>query len=46
MQFVSYRSVKAFIANLERVYASVEKTTLYELESFGERKNAKYTKIA
>lgn len=46
MQFVSYRNVKAFIANLKHVYASVEKTILHELEFFGEKKNAKDDKIA
>lgn len=46
-RFVSYKDIKALMADLKRVYAAVdEETALYELESFGEKWNSKYPKIA
>lgn len=46
-RFVSYKDIKALMADLKRVYAaSNEETALYELEVFGEKWNAKYPKIA
>lgn len=46
-RFVSYKDIKALMADLKRVYAAIdEETALYELESFGEKWNAKYPKIA
>jgi len=46
-RFVSYKDIKALMADLKRVYAAVdEETALYELEAFGEKWNAKYPKIA
>lgn len=46
-RFVSYKDIKALMADLKRVYAAVdEETALYELESFGEKWNVKYPKIA
>ena len=46
-RFVSYKDIKALMADLKRVYAAVdEETALYELEAFGEKWNRKYPKIA
>lgn len=46
-RFVSYKDIKALMADLKRVYAAVdEETALYELEAFGEKWNSKYPKIA
>lgn len=46
-RFVSYKDIKMLMADLKRVYAAVdEETALYELESFGEKWNSKYPKIA
>ena len=46
-RFVSYKDIKALMADLKRIYAAVdEETALYELEAFGEKWNAKYPKIA
>lgn len=46
-RFVSYKDIKELMADLKRVYAAVdEETALYELESFGEKWNGKYPKIA
>ncbi len=46
-RFVPYKDIKALMADLKRVYAAVdEETALYELESFGEKWNGKYPKIA
>ena len=46
-RFVSYKDIKALMADLKRVYAAVDEgTALYELESFGEKWNGKYPKIA
>lgn len=46
-RFVSYKDIKALMADLKRVYAAIdEETALYELEAFGEKWNAKYPKIA
>ena len=42
-RFVSYKDIKALMADLKRVYAAVdEETALYELEAFGEKWNGKY----
>ena len=46
IRFVSYKDIKALMANLKRVYVAVdEETALFELESFGEKWNSKYPKI-
>ena len=46
-RFVSYKDIKALMADLKRVYAAVdEETALYELEAFGGKWNTKYPKIA
>lgn len=46
-RFVSYKDIKALMADLKRVYAAVdEETALYGLECFGEKWNGKYPKIA
>ena len=46
-RFVSYKDIKALMADLKRVYAAAnEETALYELEAFGEKWNGKYPKIA
>ena len=46
-RFVPYKDIKELMADLKRVYAAVdEETALYELESFGEKWNGKYPKIA
>lgn len=46
-RFVSYKDIKILMADLKRVYAAIdEETALYELESFGEKWNSKYPKIA
>ncbi len=46
-RFVSYKDIKVLMADLKRIYAAVdEETALYELESFGEKWNGKYPKIA
>lgn len=46
-RFVSYKDIKALMADLKRVYAAVDEgTALYELEAFGEKWNGKYPKIA
>ena len=46
-RFVSYKDIKVLMADLKRIYAAVdEETALYELESFGEKWNGKYPKLA
>ena len=46
-RFVSYKDIKALMADLKRVYAAVDEgTALYELEAFGKKWNGKYPKIA
>ena len=46
-KFVSYKDIKALMADLKRVYAAVdEQTALYELDSFDEKWGSKYPKIA
>jgi putative transposase len=46
-KFVSYKDIKALMADLKRVYAAVdEETALYELEVFEEKWGLKYPKIA
>ena len=45
-RFVSYKDIKALMADLKRVYAApTEETARSELDSFGERWNSKYPKI-
>ena len=46
-EFVSYKDIKALMADLKRVYAAVdEQTALSELDSFDEKWSGKYPKIA
>ena len=46
-KFVSYKDIKALMADLKKVYAAIdEQTALSELESFDEKWGAKYPKIA
>jgi len=46
-KFVSYKDIKALMADLKRVYAAVdEPTALSELETFEEKWSGKYPKIA
>ena len=46
-KFVSYKDIKALMADLKRVYAAVdEQTALSELDSFDEKWSSKYPKIA
>ena len=46
-RFVSYKDIKALMADLKRVNAAVdEQTALSELDSFDEKWNSKYPKIA
>ena len=46
-KFVSYKDIKELMADLKKVYASVdEQTALYELDTFDEKWRSKYPKIA
>ena len=46
-KFVSYKDIKARMADLKKVYAAVdEQTALAELDSFDEKWSSKYPKIA
>ena len=46
-RFVSYKDIKALMADLKKVYASIdEQTALAELENFDEKWGNKYPKIA
>lgn len=46
-KFVSYKDLKALMADLKKVYAAVdEPTALYQLDSFDEKWGGKYPKIA
>ena len=46
-KFVSYKDIKALMADLKKVYAAVdEQTALAELDSFDEKWGSKYPKIA
>lgn len=46
-KFVSYKDIKALMADLKKVYAAVdESTALYELDSFEEKWGKKYPKIS
>ena len=46
-KYVSYKDIKALMADLKKVYAAVdEKTALYELEQFAAKWNSKYPKIS
>jgi putative transposase len=46
-KYVSYKDIKALMADLKKVYAAVdEQTALFELDTFEERWGKKYPKIA
>lgn len=46
-KFVSYKDIKALMADLKKVYAAVdEQTAVYQLEAFDEKWGGKYPKIA
>jgi putative transposase len=46
-KFVSYKDIKALMADLKNIYAAIdEQTALYELETFDEKWRNKYPKIA
>ena len=46
-KFVSYKDIKALMADLKKVYAAVdEQTALAELDNFDEKWSSKYPKIA
>ena len=46
-KFVSYKDIKALMADLKKVYAAIdEQTALSELENFDEKWGTKYPKIA
>lgn len=46
-KYVSYKDIKALMADLKKVYCAVdEETALYELEQFGEKWDSKYPKIS
>ena len=46
-RFVSYKDIKALMADLKKVYAAVdEQTALYQLDAFDEKWGGKYPKIA
>ncbi len=46
-KFVSYKDIKALMADLKKVYAAVdEQTALYQLDAFDEKWGGKYPKIA
>lgn len=45
-KFVSYKDIKALMADLKKVYAAVdEQTALYQLDAFDEKWSGKYPKI-
>lgn len=46
-KFVSYKDIKALMADLKNIYAAIdEQTALYELDAFDEKWGNKYPKIA
>jgi transposase-like protein len=46
-RFVSYKDIKALMADLKNIYAAIdEQTALYELDTFDEKWGNKYPKIA
>lgn len=46
-RYVSYKDIKALMADLKRIYAAIdEQTALYELDMFEEKWSSKYPKIA
>ena len=46
-KYVSYKDIKALMADLKRVYAAVdEETALYELDEFAKKWDTKYPKIS
>ena len=46
-KYVSYKDIKALMADLKKVYAAVdEETALYELERFADKWDSKYPKIS
>ena len=45
-KYVSYKDIKALMADLKKAYGAVdEETALYELESFAAKWDAKYPKM-
>ena len=46
-RYVSYKDIKALMADLKKVYAAIdEETALYELDNFAEKWDSKYPKIS
>ena len=46
-KYVSYKDIKALMADLKKVYAAVdEETAIYELERFADKWDSKYPKIS
>ena len=46
-KYVSYKGIKALMADLKKVYGAVdEETALYELEQFAAKWDSKYPKIS
>lgn len=46
-KYVSYKDIKALMADLKKIYAAVnEETAIYELEQFAEKLDSKYPKIS
>ena len=46
-KYVSYKDIKALMADLKKVYGAVdEETALYELEQFAAKLDSKYPKIS
>lgn len=46
-RYVSYKDIKALMADLKKVYAAIdEETALYELNNFAEKWDSKYPKIS
>lgn len=46
-KYVSYKDIRALMADLKKVYAAVdEETALYELDNFAEKWDSKYPKIS
>lgn len=46
-RYVSYKDIKALMADLKKVYSAIdEETALYELDNFAEKWDSKYPKIS
>lgn len=46
-KYVSYKDIKALMADLKKIYAAIdEETAIYELEQFAEKLDSKYPKIS